>query len=333
VKPQTGLVQPARAPYRRSDDFSGHSLSPIWQWNHAPVEVDWSLTERPGYLRLRTQSAPDLLHARNTLTQRAIGPRSRPTAILDAASLRPGDRAGLALFNRPYAWLAVERTVSGFAVVHYDEQSDRETRRPIANSRVWLRADADFMTEEAQFSYSLDGKTFEAIGDPFTMVYQLYTFQGVRYSLFAFNPTAGSTGYADFDEFDIHEPAPHGLAPIPYGREVLLSVVMLDSAPRAAVLGERLSVVSRGLGRASFERGGRALTVGRSGDVRLKRSSGSNAQLFQWSETPTGEIVLMSLATNRFLRIDRETGMLRADSPGPAPDGQDGARFSWRPAN
>jgi hypothetical protein len=53
------------------------------------------------------------------------------------------------------------------------------------------------------------------------------------------------------------------------------------------------------------------------------------AQDFQWIETPTGELVLMSLATNRFLRIDPRTGDVRADSPGPMPDDSDGARFMW----
>jgi streptogramin lyase len=53
------------------------------------------------------------------------------------------------------------------------------------------------------------------------------------------------------------------------------------------------------------------------------------AQNFQWIETPTGELVLMSLATNRFLRIDPQTGNIRADSPGPMPDDSDGTRFVW----
>jgi len=39
--------------------------------------------------------------------------------------------------------------------------------------------------------------------------------------------------------------------------------------------------------------------------------------------------VLMSLATNRFLRIDPQTGAIRADSPGPMPDDSDGTRFIW----
>jgi hypothetical protein len=37
----------------------------------------------------------------------------------------------------------------------------------------------------------------------------------------------------------------------------------------------------------------------------------------------------MALATNRFLRIDPATRRIVADSPGPLPDGSDGARFRW----
>lgn len=60
----------------------------------------------------------------------------------------------------------------------------------------------------------------------------------------------------------------------------------------------------------------------------MARQSGT-AQNFQWIETPTGELVLMSLATNRFLHIDPQTGDIRADSPGPMPDYSDGTRFIW----
>ena len=38
----------------RSDDFDDVNLDLVWQWNHNPDNNNWSLTERPGYLRLRT---------------------------------------------------------------------------------------------------------------------------------------------------------------------------------------------------------------------------------------------------------------------------------------
>ncbi|GGD08253.1 glycoside hydrolase 43 family protein [Aquisalinus flavus] len=329
VKPATGPVQSPKAPYARNGDFDGPGLANVWQWNHVPVEEDWSLTERPGYLRLKADAAENLLRARTTLTQRAIGPRSVPTAILDTTGMAEGDRAGLALFNRPYGYIAVERTADGFDIIRVNENEGGVTDRvSVDATRVWLRADADFMSEEAQFSWSVDGETFEEIGEPFFTVYQLYTFQGVRYALFAFNPEGETGGQADFDSFKVHEPAPYGLAPIPFGRSIDLTVTMLDDAPQADILEHAFDVVDVGQGRVRLEREGRALTVAKDGEVSLAKA-GRDSQHFQWSETPTGEIVLMSLVTNRFLRVVPETGALLANSPGPDPDGQDGVRFTW----
>jgi hypothetical protein len=40
-------------------------------------------------------------------------------------------------------------------------------------------------------------------------------------------------------------------------------------------------------------------------------------------------LVLMSLRTHRFLRIDPQSRRIVADSPGPLPDGSDGVRWTW----
>ena len=57
----------------------------------------WSLNkERKGWLRLHSMPAKQLLWAKNTLTQRAIGPVSYTSVKLDASRLKVGDEAGLA---------------------------------------------------------------------------------------------------------------------------------------------------------------------------------------------------------------------------------------------
>ena len=88
--------------YQRDDDFSSAKLKPIWQWNHIPVDKKWSLTEKKGVLRLHTLPAKNFMYAKNTLTQRAIGPESSATIELNAKSLKKGDVAGLGLLNVPY---------------------------------------------------------------------------------------------------------------------------------------------------------------------------------------------------------------------------------------
>jgi beta-xylosidase len=326
VKPNTGATESPRAPYRRSDDFSADRLRPVWQWNHVPVEGKWSLAERPGFLRLHALPAADLWHARNTLTARAIGPRSTVTVTLDAGGLRPGDVAGLALFNRPYAWLGVERGDDGAMVSVFDEVGGASVRAPLGRTQVWLRAECDYIKNMASFRYSTDGITYAPIGEPHVMAYGLITFQGVRNSLFAYNTRqSGEGGYADFDSIEVTEEARPA---IPLGQRVELAAAG-STAPLALGVTRTFTVVDRGLGRVALEAGGARLSVGRDAVVSLGREAVGDADTFQWMETFSGDLILMSLSTKRYLRVDAG-GRWLADSPGPRPDGTDGVRFRWR---
>jgi beta-xylosidase len=57
-----------------SDHFSSNQLKIQWQWNHNPVKNAWSLSERKGFMRLKTSRIVDNLYlAPNTLTQRMEG--------------------------------------------------------------------------------------------------------------------------------------------------------------------------------------------------------------------------------------------------------------------
>jgi hypothetical protein len=341
VKPSTGAKTPPRAPYQRSDDFRAARLEPVWQWNHVPVDGKWSLSERPGFLRLYALPAETLWQARNTLTQRAVGPRSTATAVLETAGMQPGGAAGLALFNRPYAWLGVRRGAAGLELAQFDEQSGATVTVALTGGRVWLRAACDYLGETARFSYSLDGKRYEHVGAPFKMVYGLITFQGIRYSLFSYNTQSGdAAGFADFDSFEVHEPQPRGLSrPIPYGRQIELTShgrtprwgvgITADTLAASERQPAAFRVVDRGLGRVALESRGGYISVSSEGTVSLRRGGPTSAETFQWMETFTGELVLMSLATNRYLRADPASGALSALSPGPRPDRADGVRFEW----
>jgi hypothetical protein len=338
VKPKTDTPQPVRAPYERSDDFSGAALKPVWQWNHVPVDGKWSLTERPGFLRLHSLPAASFWEARNTLTQRAIGPRSSPTVALDAAGLRDGDVAGLALLNLPYATLGVEKSAAGLRLALVDQRRGTTVRAPLSGARVWLRAECDFLTEQAHFSYSTDGRHFTPIGEPVTTIFQLTTFQGVRYAVFGYNTQGREGGHVDIDSVDVYEPTPHGLMrAIPFGRSIRLAAYKADGTRGLGIDGGRLvagrpaafAVRDLGLGRVALRAGDGWVSVAADGAVSLAADPGVAGRSFQWIETPTGELVLMSLANNRFLRIDPASGAIRADSPGPVPDGSDGVRFVW----
>ncbi len=350
VKPDTGHQnEKPSVPYQRNDEFDGKQFANVWQWNHVPVDDKWSLTERPGFLRLHSLPAPDFWNARNTLTQRSIGPESTPTAELETAGLKDGDIAGLALLNYPYGWIGVRRSSDGFELQQFDQRTGKTASAPFAGGRVWLRAHCDYLTEKAEFSYSTDGKTFQPLGSEFTMIFQGRTFQGVRYSLFNFNTGGAPGGYADFDRFTVDEQHPSGFThPIPVDKTIVLenlrdgSVLAvkgdtLSGVPKTDAPDARFKVIGLPLGRVSLQTSdGRLITVtglGEASRVSLEkaREPGDDSQAFQWTEMPGGHVLFLSLASHRHFRI-AEDGTVTADAPGAQFDHKNGASFTWREA-
>jgi len=247
--------------------------------------------------------------------------------VLETAGMKSGDVAGLALFNRPYAWLGVERNTDGMAIAQFNEQTGETIREPLSTTRVWLRANSNFLDNLTQFSYSIDGKVFHDIGPEVKMTYSLATFQGVRDSLFSYNRNGAEGGFADFDSFTMNESAPHGLTKsLPVGKQIVLSPHGHELLQASALA---FSVVDRGLGRVALRGRDGLLSVGSDGALSSTKTGSDAAETFQWIETFTGELTLMSLTNHRYLRMDFATGRLVADSPGPLPEGNDGVRFDW----
>lgn len=210
------LALPANQPLMpgivASDEFSrrrGEAALPlVWQWNHNPDNALWSLAQRPGHLRLRTGRVDtSFVLARNTLTQRTIGPTCTGSTALDVSQLKDGDFAGLALLQRRYGLVGVQQQQGRRFIVMVSAESEKPVelqRIPLAQSTVYLKASCDFTDRRdvATFFYSLDGKTWQPIGGPLKMAYTLPHFMGYRFGLFNY-ATQSAGGYADFDYFRI----------------------------------------------------------------------------------------------------------------------------------
>lgn len=197
-----------------SDDFERkekdkNTLALVWQWNHNPVKDNWSLTERMGYLRLRTDRLDQsFLDTRNTLTQRTFGPQSHVITKLDVSGLKEGDVAGLALLQKEFGYVGVKNTGERKLIVMAlgkDQKEEVQAEIPLESAEVFLKASCDFENrkDQALFYYSLDGKDWEKIGDKLEMKYTLPHFMGYRYGLF-FYAEIELGGYADFDFFKIN---------------------------------------------------------------------------------------------------------------------------------
>ncbi len=206
------------AAYDRNDDFNGKSLKRIWQWNHNPDDKMWSL--KNGKLRLNTMPAEQLMWARNTLTQRAIGPESVTTVELDTRHMKNGDVCGLGNINVPCSWAGIVKE-DGKTVLRWFQQLDNDTiDTPVElkEGKIWLRFIGDFDNDKGRYAYSVNGSDFKDLGHEMTLSYQLITFQGARLSLFAFNKDGKNGGYAEFDNFTVEETAADRSGNIPYGK-------------------------------------------------------------------------------------------------------------------
>jgi len=196
-----------------NDEFTRKKGEPalplVWQWNHNPDNSLWSVSERKGYLRLKTGRIDTLfVKSRNTLTQRTFGPQCSGSTLLDASNMKDGDFAGLCAFQRKFGQVGVKMKDGTKYIFMVSNKTDKPTELqsiPLSQNTAYLKIECNFKDkiDIANFFYSLDGKTWSIIGEPLKMEYTLMEhFMGYRFGLFNYaSKTPG--GFADFDYFHI----------------------------------------------------------------------------------------------------------------------------------
>lgn len=220
------------------DADNGSHLAMPWQWNHNPDNRSWSLTERPGWLRLTTghvvtgrataqYKLTKFEEARNTLSQRTFAPTSSAETRMDVSAMQDGDTAGLAVYNRQVSYIAVRAGAAGArtlgivnrAATTYGANPDiagvedflTSVALPGGTDDVWVKADLDLRRSGAtrntvQFLYSLDGETWQPLGgaNPKLAQWESSHFKGQRFGLFAYaEKTVG--GSVDFDYYALSD--------------------------------------------------------------------------------------------------------------------------------
>ncbi len=198
-----------------SDEFEGsNTLKLQWQWNHNPDSEMWSLTDRPGFLRLKTGKATNnLLTARNTLTQRTKGPSCTACVKLDTSGIKDGDYAGIVALQNRFAALGIEASDCGRKYVRMcvnNGTGGEETVEKVAYvlDDIYLRARFYFEDgmDVVAFEYSTDGESWVEIGGLVKMQFSLVHFTGCRIGLFNY-ASSEVGGFADFDFFRFYDSA------------------------------------------------------------------------------------------------------------------------------
>ncbi len=357
--------------YDRSDDFNyknysltSHSsphttLKPIWQWNHNPDDKMWSL--KNGRLRIQAQPAEQLMWARNTLTQRVIGPKSVATVELYVKGMKDGDVCGLGNINVPCSWIGIvknermknermknEKDNSPYTLLCFEQMTNDTVRVPVGlpDGKIFLRCIGEYDDNQMQYAYSTDGVNFKTLGRMMPLSYQLITFQGSRHALFAFNVKGKQGGYAEFDNFTVDEPCADRSQNIPYGKTIRIINKATERPAIALKHGllydthggdksdlTKFKVIDRGQGMVSLQcADGRFIKVygdGLPGDVRFTTDA-KEAEVFLWQDYLDHDFMLLSLKNHKYLGKSPTTGSpYSLDYSGPDPARRNGAVMMW----
>ncbi len=344
LKPAIHTDVKPHAPYERNEQFDGKTLGRIWQWNHNPDDKMWAL--KNGRLRLQSMPAEQLMWARNSLTQRVIGPASVTTVELYTRGMNDGDVAGLGNINVPCSWIGIVKDGKKTVLRCFEQAVNDTVDTPVTADKLWLRMVGDYDHDRAHYEYSLDGINFSRLGREMPLSYQLITFQGSRHALFAFNHKGQKGGYAEFDNFTVEEPQADRSGNIPLGKTIRIINLATGKpavAQRHGLLYDtdagdqnpqtRFRVIDKGQGQVILQcADGRYVFCsgyGIAGDVRLTNDE-SKAEVFMWQDYLNREFMLMSMRTHKYIGKSPTTGSpYSMDFTGADPARRNGAVFRW----
>jgi beta-xylosidase len=184
-----------------SDAFGGVTLAPQWEWNYQPRADRWSLTERPGWLRLhafRPLEPGNLMKAGNTLTQRSFRTVDSEVVVeLDLSGMADGQEAGLCHFSKKYSALGVKQDAGARILLNVDNGMAKQGPA-IAAQQIWLRSKWG-LDGQSRYSFSLDGKTFADFGASYPLSWGNY--RGDRIGIYNYNDRTDD-GWVDIGHFE-----------------------------------------------------------------------------------------------------------------------------------
>lgn len=218
-----------REPVR--DDYDGAALPLHWSFARNPYSGNWSLEERPGYLRIWTAEADlDSIEAQNVLVRRERHHRYTAALKLEFVPELDGEQAGLICYYDTRCFIKLALTFedgsgsggsgsggsgSGGLKIKLTENRARtvttlNTVEAPLSGPLYLKVEVD--RERRSFSYSSDNKEWRLVGvvedatflsDEGTREKKAFT--GTMVGLYANNGGSGRRIAADFDWFEYRE--------------------------------------------------------------------------------------------------------------------------------
>ena len=153
--------------------------------------------------------------SRNQFTQKTMGYKGEAVIRMDYSDMTEGQRAGLECIGDKFCGAGILMQMDGGVlqpVVYYENEGQVKLIKTIerADDRiVYVKLVIDALTNNHQFSYSLDGQNYPDCGDSFREGSR--DWKGSRVGLYSYN-TKADGGSAWFDSFEYKFDGPGGLA-------------------------------------------------------------------------------------------------------------------------
>ena len=213
-KPINGF--PITAP-ATDDDFGKPELGLQWNWRFNPKMDRWSLTERPGFLRLKAcvslpaNDTESIKKLPNLICQRLMGQHSNVmTAKLDFSGMANGQEGGLHISAGDNNVIGAKRDGQGNLGLFFKSDAAKSKAMvvqkgpAIKQTDVWLQARVE--KGLATFFYSLDGEKFTRLGGEVRLLFAGFTPNMVGF----YTMNTEEKGQLDVDWFKYDYDGPKG---------------------------------------------------------------------------------------------------------------------------
>ena len=205
AKPNVGRQYPAAIP-QTSDEFEGQRLGLQWQW-HANGRAEWySLSARPGRLRLNAQAAEggDFAQAGNLLCQKFPARAFVAETRVEMDTTRGEVQAGLIVTGGEHAALILQPAEQG-AKLSLRVNGAEVFSRALAGRGARLGVEV-LDGGLCRFAYAEgDGAALQAVGPEFQVVKGKWI--GAKVGLFCLTSAKRADGHADFEYFRFSPPS------------------------------------------------------------------------------------------------------------------------------
>ncbi|MCK9478723.1 MAG: glycoside hydrolase family 43 protein [Firmicutes bacterium] len=211
IAPDTG-AQTRKQDY--SDDFSADRLGAQWQFVRNPNNDMWSLTERKGFLRIKTAAADtNSRDAQNIILQRETQHRYTAVLKMEFKPEQNNEQAGLICYYGTKNYIKLCLIYEDGAKISLIENRAGDISRvaltgEIKSNVIYLRVETKGKLR--RFSHSLDGVAWDMVGEIEDCnflsdegIKDDFNFTGTMVGMYANNGGTGRTINADFCKFEV----------------------------------------------------------------------------------------------------------------------------------